>query len=437
MSDQNKSLKDDLLQGLELLSLKKVGHTAFTFIVNPREVIESNLKGEKRFTSPIKYLLIICTPLAVILNILDLDVENFILLNYSSERHQEAPFFAAIESFKLSEFGPAAYLVLYPILALILKIVFIKTSKSYYYFLSISYYSAGIICFLDITILIGFYFVNNYFPGYTALLALLSGLFLTYFIGRSINLRWFKWLQSIVAVVLFHSILILSLIFLILQYTGNNAPGFDINVGIRKFTYLNEHDLLEKYGINPSSLQVGNGIVIAQINALSPIDKAGVKPGDVLLEINGVNIKEGPEIWAAIDSLSLKLDSIRLTVNHAGSDISLYLPVENYDSSYNRPRKSTLGIRWKQVPTNTYSRTGGALIDSVSANSAAQVAGLQVGDVITKLDNDLMTSYWSSRNAFYRMVSLKNPGDTVKLVITRNQEILNISSITQAPTGTN
>lgn len=70
------------------------------------------------------------------------------------------------------------------------------------------------------------------------------------------------------------------------------------------------------------------------------------------------------------------------------------------------------------ITAQTDNTIGGALVVAVTANSPADQGGVKVGDIITKVDNQRVTSTEELINYF----SQKSVGDTVELTVLRDAE---------------
>lgn len=74
---------------------------------------------------------------------------------------------------------------------------------------------------------------------------------------------------------------------------------------------------------------------------------------------------------------------------------------------------SSYELRYYQIDTNL---KDGIYVAKVSSDSAASKAGIEVGDIIVKMDNDEITTYKSFLTKLYS----KKPGDTIKVVVNRD-----------------
>lgn len=74
---------------------------------------------------------------------------------------------------------------------------------------------------------------------------------------------------------------------------------------------------------------------------------------------------------------------------------------------------SSYELRYYQIATNL---KDGIYVAKVSSDSAAAKAGVEVGDVIVKMDDEEITTYKSFLTKLYS----KKPGDTIKVVVNRD-----------------
>ncbi|MDX1506421.1 MAG: PDZ domain-containing protein, partial [Spongiibacter sp.] len=68
--------------------------------------------------------------------------------------------------------------------------------------------------------------------------------------------------------------------------------------------------------------------------------------------------------------------------------------------------------------------TNGVVITGLADKGPAQLAGLQVGDILTEINGELV----GDGHAGMRVITDTRPGETVKLVILRNDERIRIST---------
>jgi S1-C subfamily serine protease len=159
----------------------------------------------------------------------------------------------------------------------------------------------------------------------------------------------------------------------------------------------------------------GYGIVIASVEPDGPAAEAGVVRGDILLEMDDEALEDLGDLMRRLDELEPG-DEVELTVLH-GDDL--------------RTLTATLGDRGgeaylglvpcrglpKEVDVDVDVRVRGpvVVIVEVMANSPAEEAGLEAGDVIVAVDGREL----DAENDLADLIAGYEPGDTVTLEIER------------------
>ncbi len=161
--------------------------------------------------------------------------------------------------------------------------------------------------------------------------------------------------------------------------------------------------LLEVYGAK-------NGVFVGEVVKDGPAEKAGMKPQDIIVSINGKNINKGQEL---IDTVAdseigtpLKIGVIRdkkpmtLTVSVADRAKTF---AENAVVSSTVDEKSPEGVKMKFGITLTpltssmkqsmgYTGTGSVEIQSVDPDSFADSIGIEKGDILLELNREAINS---------------------------------------------
>jgi serine protease Do len=190
------------------------------------------------------------------------------------------------------------------------------------------------------------------------------------------------------------------------------------------------------------------GVEITRIEEGSPAEKAGVKPGDVVLEYNGQRV-EGMEQFGRMVRETPPGREVKLTISRDGAPQTLTamlasrkvrgLP-ENFHFEmpeihmpdipqiYTTLRTARLGVEVESVGPQLAEYFGvkeGVLVRSVRENTAAQKSGIKAGDVITKVDGMPVTSP-SELSGAVRSASAKKTY-TVELVRERKPQTISVS----------
>jgi serine protease Do len=169
-----------------------------------------------------------------------------------------------------------------------------------------------------------------------------------------------------------------------------------------------------------------HGVEITRIEDNSPAAKAGLKVGDVVLEYNGQRVEgmeqfgrfvretpAGREVKLAVSrdgnpqtvpvTLASRKDAMRAgevfssTWPGNGREFHFNMPEINIDlpQIYSMSRTSLLGVEAESLNPQLAEFFGvkeGVLVRSVVKDSAAEKAGIKAGDVITKVDQEKVTS---------------------------------------------
>ncbi|MEM7563008.1 MAG: sigma E protease regulator RseP [Pseudomonadota bacterium] len=153
--------------------------------------------------------------------------------------------------------------------------------------------------------------------------------------------------------------------------------------------------------------------VIGEINDQSPAYTAGVKQGDTIIAVNGIETMSWERARFTLLDEAVSTDTIVLTLkgsNHQIRDVSIDIGNMAVLQEENIDLVRDLGISsWRpEIPP---------VIDEVLADGAAQQAGVKAEDTIVSIDGI------SIRNAS-QWVDLirKNPGKSMTLVVLRNGE---------------
>ncbi len=159
--------------------------------------------------------------------------------------------------------------------------------------------------------------------------------------------------------------------------------------------------------------------------------KAGIKPGDVIVSIDGRNIKDGDDLVADISARkvgsTVKLGYLRngkqdTATVAIGDRAKTYAEVAGGDSDDNASPQETdagqakLGITVSAIPPQMASRLGikgGVIVTSVTPGSFADEIGLGKGAIIREINRKPITD-----EASYRSIvsSLKSKDDVVFVV---------------------
>jgi serine protease Do len=138
-----------------------------------------------------------------------------------------------------------------------------------------------------------------------------------------------------------------------------------------------------------------NGILVAQVQEDSPAAKAGLRQGDVILELDGTQVNEVAKFRNKI-ALSRPGTEVELQVLRDGKKKKVAVVIGTMDSAVKavpavEGKLPELGISLQSLTTELAAQLGyeglkGVLVAEVESDSAAARAGLQRGDLIQEVN---------------------------------------------------
>jgi predicted metalloprotease with PDZ domain len=197
-------------------------------------------------------------------------------------------------------------------------------------------------------------------------------------------------------------------------------------------------------------LDIDHGVIVKQVVPDSPADKAGLKQGDVILSIDGVNLT-GSDQLAELVSGHKPGDQIKVEILRKGEKKEITADIgeregdeplrwfgtpgsspQIYSKKYVMNRSSIsdtyIGINLESLNAQLGEYFGvkdgqGVLVTEVFEDSPAKKAGLKAGDVITQVDGKEVTEPSDVQKA----VGDKSKGDKLNLTILRDRARLEMA----------
>lgn len=171
--------------------------------------------------------------------------------------------------------------------------------------------------------------------------------------------------------------------------------------------------------IESPNFQNGNpedGLLITNVQAGSPADKAGLVRGDILLEVDGQVVDSYAALQQVLNGLNPG-DQVDVRVLHGDEVRSLSVKLEENPRTGATPR-AYLGIETQgaqpSLGLNTPSLAGaGVLVAEVISGTPAEEAGLKAGDRILSIDGESV----QSGSDLASIIQSHQPGDEVNLEV--------------------
>ncbi len=183
----------------------------------------------------------------------------------------------------------------------------------------------------------------------------------------------------------------------------------DVNDGIAKALGLSDRE----------------GVVVLRVQDDSPAEDAGIEVEDVIVEFNGAKVRDVAHLKNLV-STTRPGTRVALELIRSGKPKTLRVRLDEFPSeekvlASSERMSPELGVRVEDI-TPTYARRlnldedkSGVVVAEVSPNSAAARAGIQTGDLITRIGGKDI----SSRREFQKAVKQQKKGSTILFLVYR------------------
>lgn len=185
------------------------------------------------------------------------------------------------------------------------------------------------------------------------------------------------------------------------------------------------------------------GVVLVAVAPGSPAATAGLIRGDILLALDGQDVNTQAELVAVLQA-NAPGDRVEATYQRGGAERKTRITLGDRDGqaflgvtvfvsaeetvtvpeaeSETAPEEETATI--PDILTLPAELAGGAMISEVVADSPAEAAGLEVGDLITAVDGTAL----DANHTLADLIGSYDPGDEVTLQLTRGDEELELTA---------
>jgi Do/DeqQ family serine protease len=174
-------------------------------------------------------------------------------------------------------------------------------------------------------------------------------------------------------------------------------------------------------------LKEARGIAVSSVNAGGPAEKAGIKAGDVILQVNGRTVNDPNELRNTVAGIAPGTEvTVKIARGAQEQDIKVKLGDLDIESAQagsaggtGEQGSATLGVGVVPLTPEVASELGlrrgtqGVVIQSVEPDGPAAQAGLQPGDVIQEVNRQPVRTPQEMRAA------LQKGGNRVLLLVNR------------------
>ncbi len=190
-------------------------------------------------------------------------------------------------------------------------------------------------------------------------------------------------------------------------------------VGIQEIT----PDLAKSFGLKES-----RGALVANVFPNSPADRAGLKPGDVVISFEGKMITESHEFPMMVAHQPVG-KTVKIRVLREGKEVDLEVKLGEMEAGEKEAARSSatsaeqLGLAVRDMlpeELREAEASSGVLIIGVEAGGAAEFAGVRRGDILMEVNNTKITK----RSDFEAVARKIQPGQVVRLRIQRDSQII-------------
>src|SRR5216110_763904 len=168
---------------------------------------------------------------------------------------------------------------------------------------------------------------------------------------------------------------------------------------------------------------VREGVLVAEVMKGGPAEAAGVRQGDIIVELNGAPIKEVPELQRRVAAVAPG-QPVRLKVIRERKPVALSVTVTEMPAEEpvlaGAPDEESWGLGVEPLSGEAAAQlgltiAGGLLVTDVVTGGPADRAGLRRGDVIVEVGKKPV----ADPAALFRMLAQLKPGDRVLVFVQR------------------
>jgi serine protease Do len=203
-----------------------------------------------------------------------------------------------------------------------------------------------------------------------------------------------------------------------LEKNGKIIRGW-LGVGIQQVT----PELAQSFGVKGES-----GALVSEVTKDGPAEKAGVKPGDIIMEFDGKQIQEMNSLprYVAATTVGKK---VKLKVLRDGKPVELNVKIERLKDGEEKTAPSAeqdrLGMTVRELNGELAAQLGikeskGVVVTAVKPEGVAGDAGIAPGDVILEINGTRI----STTDDYSKAVSAHKKGTVMRILLRRGNSSL-------------
>ena len=180
-------------------------------------------------------------------------------------------------------------------------------------------------------------------------------------------------------------------------------------------------DLADYYGLKGKT-----GVLVASVVPGDPADQAGIKPKDIIIDVNGQAVNTSRDLTSLAANLGVG-DKAKVTILRNGKSKTLEvqigkrpLTMASVSENGQKEKEGEYGFRVTDLTPEMARRynleeTSGVIVIGVAPNSKADTAGIQPGDLIIEINHQNV----ASAKEFKNLINLNRKADGINLLVKR------------------
>jgi len=179
-------------------------------------------------------------------------------------------------------------------------------------------------------------------------------------------------------------------------------------------------ELAAYYGIKD-----GKGVLVTDVFKGEPAEQAGIRPQDIILEINGKKIEDGRDLTRTIANKPVG-ETVALKLMREGKEQQVKVKLSKREDSkissrlQQNPSGDELGVRVAEITTEMMQqynlpKAEGVIVIEMDSQGKGAEAGVQVGDIVAEINYKKINTVKNYNEALRKI----KKGEKIKMLIQR------------------